>query len=148
LDIKYEIYIEGTLEQVWNALVQPEYVKQLYMGSVIESTFQEGDSFAYVGPGAEGETTTHVFGTVISYKANKELSFSHYTGKAYNPETQMYPSYITYQLEKIGKTVKLTLIHDRWKENDPSYEGSKKAWPMILSSTKSLIEAGKTLDFE
>ncbi|WP_202404845.1 SRPBCC domain-containing protein [Shimazuella alba] len=148
LDIKYEIYIEGTLEKVWNALVHPKYVKQIYMESVLESTFQEGDPYAYVGPGLEGERTTHVYGTVISCKVNRELSISHYTGKAYNPETSIYPSYITYQLEKIGKTVKLTLLHDRWEENDPSYEGSKKAWPMILSNTKTLIETGRTLDFE
>ncbi|MFC5649496.1 SRPBCC domain-containing protein [Paenibacillus solisilvae] len=147
MDLTYETYIGGTLEQVWKAIVDAEYVKQVYYGSVIESTFQAGDSLAYVGPGSQGERTTHVFGSILTCESNRELSFRHFTGKAYNPETDKYESRVTYQLEKIGEAVKLTLIHDQWKENDPSYEGSKKSWPMLLSNTKTLVETGKTLKF-
>ena len=41
----------------------------------------------------------------------------------------------------------LILIHDQWKEVDPYYENSNKAWWMILNNTKTLVETGSTLDF-
>ncbi|MCH5583864.1 SRPBCC domain-containing protein [Shimazuella sp. AN120528] len=145
MDLKYEIYIDGTLEQVWSVLVDPKFVKEIYYGSVIESTFQVGDSLAYVGPGADGDRTVHVYGNILAYEPTKKLSFTHYTGKAYNPDTEKYESRITYQLEKVGEVVKLTLVHDQWKPNDPSYEGSKSFWPIGLSMMKSLVETGKTL---
>ncbi|SHF19430.1 Uncharacterized conserved protein YndB, AHSA1/START domain [Seinonella peptonophila] len=147
-NLQFEFYIDGTLEQVWKALIDPEFTKQLYYGSIIESSFKVGEPLVYVGPGAEGERTTHVYGTVLAYEPNKKLSFTHFTGKAYNPDTEKYESRITYELEQVGQSTKLLLIHDQLKEDDPSYAGSQKGWPMILSNTKTLIETGKTLVFD
>jgi uncharacterized protein YndB with AHSA1/START domain len=145
MDLKYEIYIDGTLEQVWSALVDPEYVKQMYYGSVIESTFKVGDTLAYVGPGVDGDRTTHVYGKILASKPHELLSFTHFTGKSYNPDTEKYASRITYSLDQVGEAVKLTLVHDQWKENDPSYKGSLAYWPIGLSMMKTLIETGKLL---
>ncbi|WP_028776232.1 SRPBCC domain-containing protein [Shimazuella kribbensis] len=145
MDLKYEIYIDGTLEQVWNALVDPEYVKQMYFGSVIESTFKVGDTLAYVGPGADGDQTIHVYGKILAFKPNSLLSFTHFTGKVYNPDTENFESRITYSLDQAGEVVKLTLVHDQWTDNDPSYLGSQKYWPIGLSMMKTLIETGKLL---
>lgn len=146
MDLKYEIYIDGTLDQVWDVVVNPKYVKEIYAGSVIESNFKVGDSIAYVGPGLDGDQTVHVYGTVLAYEPGKRLSFTHYTGKVYNPDTEKYESRIAYSLEKVGEAVKLTLTHDQWKTDDPTYEGSKIFWPIGLSMMKTLVETGKTLN--
>jgi uncharacterized protein YndB with AHSA1/START domain len=141
----YEIYIAATPAQVWNTLVDPEYVKQIYYGSVIESSFRVGEPISYVGPGLEGDQTTHIYGTVLAYEPNKKFSFTHFTGKVYQAETEKYESRVTYELEQVGQSTKLTLVHDEWEDNDPSYAGSQNSWPMILSNTKTLIETGRTL---
>lgn len=146
MDLKYEIYIAGTLEQVWKILIAPENVKKIYYGSVIKSTFQIGDPLEYVGPGSDGDQTVHIYGKVLEFEPQKVFSFSHYTGKTYNPESDLYESRVSYHLEQAGEATKLTLIHDRWKLDDPSYKGSQDAWPMILSNIKSWVETGRTIN--
>ena len=146
-DLHYEIYIAGTPQAVWNALTKPEGVKQLYYGSVIESDFRVGGDMAYVGPGRSGDKTVHIFGKILEFTPGEVFSHSCKVGTAYGDEHAKFESRITYRLEPIGGTTKLTVVHDRWQEGNPSYDGTKAGWWMILSSLKSLVETGKPLDF-
>jgi hypothetical protein len=50
-------------------------------------------------------------------------------------------------LEPAGDCTKLTLVHDRWPENHPSFESTQQSWPIILSNLKTFAETGKTLNF-
>jgi uncharacterized protein YndB with AHSA1/START domain len=145
-ELRYEFYMGGTPEQVWEILISPEKVKQIYYGSVIESTFEIGSPIQYVGPGAEGDKTVHVYGTMLEYKPNKILSFTHFTGKSYLTDEKEYESRITFTLESVGESTKLILVHDQWSEKDPSYENSNTSWSIILSNSKTLLETGKTLN--
>ena len=147
VDLHYEIYIAGTPQQVWDALTKPEGVKQLYYGSVIESDFQVGSAMTYVGPGRDGERTVHVYGKILEFEPGKIFTHSCKVGDAYGDEHRQYETRVTYRMEPIGKTTKLTVTQDQWQKENPSYEGSKSGWWMILSSLKSLVETGKPLDF-
>jgi hypothetical protein len=146
-ELKYEIYIGGTPKQVWDSLVSPEYVQQIYYGSIIRSSFKKGELLEYVGPGAEGEETVHVYGTLLEYDPLKTLRFTHKVGPSYLKGRENYESRISWLLEPMGQCTKLTLIHDEWHPDDPSYEASDSAWWHILSNTKTLVETGRTLDF-
>lgn len=146
-DLHYEFYVLATPEQVWDTLVSPDGVKAIYGGCVIESTFREGDPIRYIGPGADGDKTIHVYGVILQCEQAKTLSFTHFVGDSYHPGQERYESRIIYRLEPAGASTKLTLTHDRWHENDPSYDNSAKAWWMILSSTKTPIETGRPLAF-
>ncbi|WP_068502479.1 SRPBCC domain-containing protein [Paenibacillus kribbensis] len=146
-ELKYEFYIGGTPEQVWASLVSPEYVQQIYYGSIIRSSFKEGELLEYVGPGAEGEETIHVYGTLLEYAPLKALRFTHKVGPSYLKGQENYESRISWLLEPVGGCTKLSLIHDEWHPDDPSYGPSDSAWWHILSNIKTLIETGHTLDF-
>ncbi|HDR7611687.1 TPA: polyketide cyclase [Bacillus mycoides] len=126
-NLMYEFYIAGSPEAVWKALISPESTKQIYYGSIIRSTFQVGD--------------------LLEYEPNQLLRFTHYPGKSYMKDDRAFESRISYILKPIGSCTKLILIHDQWKEDDPYYENSNKAWWMILNNTKTLVETGSTLDF-
>jgi DNA-binding transcriptional ArsR family regulator len=54
------------------------------------------------------------------------------------------PSRITWEIEPVGTSCRLTVTHDELKEgaNDELYGG----WPMILSGLKTLMETGEQLD--
>jgi len=146
-ELKYVFYIAGTPEDVWKAIISPEGTKQIYYGCVIRSTFQVGELLEYIGPGADGNETVHVYGSVLEYVPKQVLSFTHFAGKSYTKnDVQEYESRISYLLEPVGVSTKLTLIHDQWQEGDPHYENSDAPWWMILSNTKTLVETGKTLD--
>jgi uncharacterized protein YndB with AHSA1/START domain len=55
-------------------------------------------------------------------------------------------SRLTYQLEKEGNSVKLTVIHEIDKEGSKFIEVVSSGWPHILASLKSLLETGESLE--
>lgn len=146
-DLYYEVYAAGTPERVWEALVSPEAVQAIYSGCVIQSTFENGASIQYVGPGKAGDQTVHVYGQILEHEPNRTLSFTHYVGESYYEGQPRYESRITYRIEPAGASTKLTLTHDRWHPDDPSYSNSANAWWFLLSSTKTWIESGKPLAY-
>ncbi|WP_028546744.1 SRPBCC domain-containing protein [Paenibacillus taiwanensis] len=146
-ELYYELYIAGSLEQVWDTIVSPAGTKAIYGGCIIESTFEKGAPFAYVGPGADGDNTVHVFGNILEYEPGHVFSITHKVGPSYYAGVERYGSRITYRLEAVGTCTKLELRHDQWHDQDPSYRNSARAWWMVLSSMKTLIETGKPLAF-
>ncbi|MCL6601578.1 MAG: SRPBCC domain-containing protein [Paenibacillus sp.] len=146
-DLKYEFYIAAAPEKVWETLIMPEHTKQIYYGSIIRSSFKEGELLEYIGPGADGDETLHVFGEILEYSPQKALRFIHKVGPSYLKGGKNYESRISWLLVPVGGCTKLTLIHSDWHPEDPSYAASSSAWWQIMSNTKTLIETGKTLDF-
>jgi uncharacterized protein YndB with AHSA1/START domain len=55
-------------------------------------------------------------------------------------------SRLTCELEPQGDMVKLTIIHEIDVENSKLIEGVSGGWPMILSTLKSLLETGESLE--
>jgi len=144
---QFVIYIGATPEKVWESLVSPEGTKAIFFGSVLESTFEAGSSYEYVGPGADGDRTVHVYGTILEIEPGRVFSALEHPGPSYNPKHEELESRITITLEKVGETTKATLVNDNWTENHPSFESAGESWPMILSSLKTYSESGRALDF-
>lgn len=147
MELKYEFYIGAETETVWKAFVSEEGTRQTFFGCVIESTFQEGDSFRYVGPGNDGDNTVHVYGRILAYEPCKVLSYLEHPGPSYYSNHEELESRVTFTLETVGACTKLSLVNDRFTSEHPAYENAKSHWWMILSNIKTLAETGRTLDF-
>ncbi|MEK8211682.1 SRPBCC domain-containing protein [Paenibacillus sp. FSL L8-0463] len=146
-ELKYQFYIGGTPAQVWDSLVSPDKVQQIYYGSTIHSSFTAGEPLKYIGPGADGPDTLHVYGTVLEFSPEQAFRFTHKVGPSYLKGGEPHESRISWLLEPVGGCTKLTLIHDQWHPDDPSYGPSESSWWQILSNIKTLVETGSTLDF-
>ena len=55
-------------------------------------------------------------------------------------------SRMTYELEPKGETVKLTVLHEMDRGQSKFIEAVSNGWPTILSSLKSLLETGESLE--
>ena len=55
-------------------------------------------------------------------------------------------SRLTYELEQQGASVKLTIVHEMGKAKSKFIESVSEGWPPILSSLKSLLETGESLE--
>ena len=65
-----------------------------------------------------------------------------------DPEDEKKPkkhSRVTFELEQMGKVVKLTVTHDKLEPRSDMLEGITQGWPKVLSSLKSFLERGKPL---
>ena len=54
-------------------------------------------------------------------------------------------SRLTYELEPLGESVKLTLTHEIDTPDSKLIAGVSQGWPHILASLKSLLETGESL---
>jgi uncharacterized protein YndB with AHSA1/START domain len=147
MELKYVVYVGVTPEKLWQVFISPEGTKATFFGCVIRSTFEVGSTLEYVGPGADGDETVHVYGKVLVFEPNKVLSCTEHPGPSYNPNHAELESRITMTFEAVGNTTKLTLVNDQWSDNHPSFSKTAESWPMILSNIKTYAETGKTLDF-
>ncbi|MEH6937045.1 SRPBCC family protein [Bacillus sp. JJ664] len=147
MDLTFEIYINSKPEDIWNIFISPEGTKAIFFGCVLKSTFEVGTPYEYIGPGADGDETVHVYGEILAYEPYKMMSYTEHAGPSYRENHAELETRITLYLEEVGNCTKLKLVNDKWPENHPSYENSKSSWPMILSNVKTLAETGKTLDF-
>jgi hypothetical protein len=55
-------------------------------------------------------------------------------------------SRLTYELEQQGDSVKLTLVHEMEQKDSKLIDAVSNGWPGILSSLKSLLETGESLE--
>ncbi|TVX93713.1 SRPBCC family protein [Paenibacillus agilis] len=147
MDLTFNFYIGATPEEVWQILVSDEGVKQTFYGCTLQSTFEIGSDYAYVGPGNDGDDTVHVYGKILALEKNRTFSYTEHAGPSYRANHAELETRVTFTLELVGACTKLTLVHDHWPVDHPSYANSQQHWPMILSNIKSYAETGKTLDF-
>ncbi len=63
-----------------------------------------------------------------------------------NPSCAEGYSRLTYELEKQGDMVKLTVIHEMDKPDSKFIGAVSGGWPLILASLKSLLETGEPLE--
>lgn len=139
----YVTYIRSTPEKLWDALTEGEWTTQYFFGSEIKSTWERGANVTYSRGGEVAD-----YGEVLTYEPFSKLSFTwtHVQDQA----VREVPTCVTFLLQQMGDTVKLTLKHENLLDTDfvyeaTTFEGLNNGWPAILSNLKSLLETGKTL---
>jgi hypothetical protein len=54
-------------------------------------------------------------------------------------------SRVAFEIEPVGDTVKLTVIHDDFEPGSTAATMVRNGWPIFLSSLKTLLETGEPL---
>jgi uncharacterized protein YndB with AHSA1/START domain len=137
----YVTYIRTTPEKLWKALIEPEFTRQCWFNTTQESEWKPGASWKILMP--DGRVTDS--GEVVEIEPHRRLVLK--WRNEFKPELKAEGySQLTYQLEKEGKSVKLTVIHQIAKEGSKLIDAVSQGWPHILSSLKSLLETGESLE--
>jgi uncharacterized protein YndB with AHSA1/START domain len=133
----FEIYIKTTPERLWQAITSTEMRRKYNFGAVFTSDWTPGSRFE-----------AHGHGTLIGDGENLEVdpprrlvqSFRALWDEDVKKEG---PSRVTWAIEPIGDSCRLTVTHDQLREdaNKQLYGG----WPMVLSGLKTLLETGEIL---
>ncbi|MBS4174463.1 SRPBCC family protein [Bacillus sp. FJAT-49736] len=140
----YVTYIASTPEQVWDALTTGETTEKYFFGRKVVSNWKEGSDVTYLRENDELD----VFGKVLISKPYDKLAFTWF--HADEKPMRKEPSIVTFELQPLEGTVKLTLKHEHISDGDiieeeSTFAGLNNGWPAILSNLKSLLETGKTL---
>lgn len=139
----FVIYIRTSPEKLWDAITRPEFTRQYFHETAIESDFQAGSAVTY----RMSDGRPAVVGRVIECTRPSKLVITwHFEySDAYRDEP---PSRVTFLIEQSGKSCKLTVIHDEFAGETATYKAVGGGWPGVLSSLKSLLETGEPLVYE
>jgi uncharacterized protein YndB with AHSA1/START domain len=136
----FEIYIKTTPERLWEAITDPEMRQKYNFGVGIDSEWTAGSPYRAEHANA---------GVAISEGENLEVDpprrlVQSFTALWSDEVKAEGASRVTWEIEPVGDSCRLTVIHDQLNEgaNDELYGG----WPMILSGLKTLLETGELLD--
>jgi uncharacterized protein YndB with AHSA1/START domain len=137
----YVTYIRTTPEKLWRAMLEPEFIKQYWCGTTQECEWKAGAPWRIMIP--DGRVADS--GEIVEIEPHRKLVIS--WRNEFKPELRAEGySRLTYQLEPVGKSVKLTLIHEMDKPGSKLIDAVSNGWPHILASLKSLLETGESLE--
>jgi uncharacterized protein YndB with AHSA1/START domain len=137
----YVTYIRTTPEKLWQALIDPEFTRRYWAGTWQESEWKPGASWRIMIP--DGRVADS--GELVEIEPPRRLVLS--WRNEFKPELRAEGhSRLTYELEKVGESVKLTVIHEMDKPGSKLIEAVSSGWPHILASLKSLLETGESLE--
>jgi uncharacterized protein YndB with AHSA1/START domain len=135
----FEIYIRTTPERLWEAITDPDIRSKYNFGARVDSDWSPGSRYEMIArDGAvrlgEGEN--------LEVDAPRRLVQS-MTALWSDDVKREGTSRVTWEIEPIGDSCRLTVTHDQLREgaNDQLYGG----WPMILSGLKTWLETGELL---
>jgi uncharacterized protein YndB with AHSA1/START domain len=137
----YVTYIRTTPEKLWRALMEPEFTRQFWLGTAQESDWKPGASWRIVTP--DGRTADS--GEILEIEPHRRLVLS-WRNELFPEMTAEGYSRLTYELEQKGEAVKLTVTHVMDKSDSKFIKAISDGWPPILSSLKSLLETGESLE--
>jgi uncharacterized protein YndB with AHSA1/START domain len=135
----FEIYIRTTPERLWEAITDPAIRRKYNFGVGVESEWTQGSSYvtthaAADGPLAEGENLV-----VDPPRRLVQSMQTLWSDEAARAGT----SRVTWEIEPVGDSCRLTVIHDQLAEDAP--EEIYGGWPMVLSALKTWLESGDIL---
>lgn len=136
----YQIYIRTTPEKLWQAITDPAMTQQYFYETAVESTWKRGGPLnrrrADGSPVLEGE--------VLEIDPPRRLVHTFITAYT-DPEDRDPPSRVTWEIEPMGETCRLTLTHEHYNGESETYKGTLTGWNPVLSGLKTLLETGRPL---
>ncbi len=140
----YVTYIRTTPEKLFEALIKPEFTRLYWSETWQESTWEKGASWKLMIPDGRVADTGEVF------EIDRPRRLVVRWQNQFKPEMRAEGfSRCTFELEPMGDTVKLTVLHELEAPVADSkfIAGVSNGWPAILASLKSLLETGDSLEF-
>jgi uncharacterized protein YndB with AHSA1/START domain len=137
----YVTYIRTTPEKLWKALIDPEFTRRFWNETWQDCEWKPEATWRLMIP--DGRVADA--GEVVEIEPQRRLVLR--WRNEFMPELREEGySRMTYEIEKRGESVKLTVIHEMERDGSKLIEAVSAGWPMILSSLKSLLETGQALE--
>jgi uncharacterized protein YndB with AHSA1/START domain len=132
------ILTSASREKVWEALVDPDEIKQYLFGTTVTSGWREGDPISWKGE-REGEAYEDT-GKVVRADPEHALHYTHYSPSS-GPDIPENHHAVKFDLTSEGKATRVT-----WTEDNHVTEQAKthaeKNWSQALEGMKRYLELG------
>lgn len=133
-----KIEIRATPSVVWEAITDPEIVKQYFFGTRVHSSWKVGDPIKFSGSW-EGKTYEDK-GTIRDIDPGKYLRFDYWSDMSGTPDIPENYSDIEYLLEGGEEGTLLTVSQSNIRSRE-AMKDSEENWKLVLGEMKKLLES-------
>ncbi|MGW4716616.1 SRPBCC domain-containing protein [Nocardia sp. NPDC004260] len=145
--------MKTTSERLWEALTEPRLTTQ-YWGVTFETDWTAESAMVWMENGCKTDAPgQHVLvsdqGHRLSYTWH---AFTKEWAEAVGVPTDVLAklqneprTHVTFEIEEIGQMVRLAVTHSGFGDDSTMLAMCSQAWPLILSSLKTLLETGEPL---
>jgi uncharacterized protein YndB with AHSA1/START domain len=131
------IVINAPTSRVWDALTQPDLIKQYLFGTTVTTDWRVGSPITYEGIW-EGKAYKDK-GKVLQVEPGKLLVSTFWSSLAGLPDVPESYQTVRYELSTEGSGTKLTLTQDNNATQEEA-DHSAQNWNMVLGGMKKLLE--------
>lgn len=134
---KASVSIHAPLAKVWQALTDPEMIRQYFYDTEVITDWKVGSPIVWKGEW-EGKEYLEK-GTILKSEPQRLLQYTYlssFSGLEDSPENY---ANITYELEEDDGTITLTVRQENIADEN-AREQSEKNWVMLLNNLKQLLE--------
>lgn len=135
--IQYSTIVQASPEKVWEALTNPDIVKQYFFGSHMVTSWNVGDPILFQGEW-EGQSYQDK-GEVLEYDHNKRLAYSYlsnWSNKEDKPENYLW---VCYEVRPHESGTELSIYQSNYDEEKAKH--SKENWASVINEMKKIVEA-------
>jgi len=131
------ISVNASVERVWNALIDPEVIKQHMFGTSVVSDWKVGSQIVWNGEwqGRKYEDR----GAILRLQKDQLIEYTHFSPISGKPDLRENHHKITIELVSHGKTTTIRLRQDN-NETEEENEHSQKNWKKMLEELRKLLE--------
>lgn len=129
--------IDVPVAKVWDALVNPEAIKQYMFGTNVISDWEEGSPIMWRGEW-QGKAYEDK-GEICQIKPERILQYSHFSPLSGLPDQPENYHTVTIELSETGNQTLVALSQDN-NATEEACEHSEKNWGMMLAGLKKFLE--------
>ena len=137
LTAKASIAIEAGADKVWDALTNPDKIKQYFFGTNAISDWKKGSSLKFTGEW-EGKKYEDK-GTILDSEPGKLFRYTYWSSMGKLEDKPENYATVTYELVPAGNETILNITQDN-VETAESREHSESNWQWILTELKKFVE--------
>jgi hypothetical protein len=140
--VEATIEINCSTEEIFNAFIQPQLLKQWWNVDRCLVEPQQGGVYSLAWNVSKEGFQYVSTGIITVFNPAKELMIDHFV--YFNPEKSILgPTFLSVKLENNVSSTKLNLVQGSYQyggEWDWFYDAVKDAWPKVLFDLKSFLE--------
>lgn len=135
-----EFLINASRGKVWEALTNPEIIKQYFFGTNTVTDWKVGSPIFFRGEW-DGKNYEDK-GTILANEPGKLIRYNYWSSMGTKPDVPENYATITYHLEEVDGYTKFTVTQDKI-ESEEQLAHSDSNWAMVMDGLKKLVEGSR-----
>jgi uncharacterized protein YndB with AHSA1/START domain len=132
-----EIEVDADADRVWQALTDPKQVCEYFLGSTVDTSWEEGSAIMWAGEWEDQPYEDK--GKVVVVDKPRRLVVTHFSPLAGQPDKPENYHELTYELSETSGHTKIVFTQDN-NPDEESAKHSKENWDTMLQGLKQVVE--------